>query len=272
MKNALLILLFACTTLFVRSQSLPVSMQPKYDAAKSFTEKGQILSNYITSLKGTPPEQLKMLLPQLSYFTIKNDKAGIGYTQLYIGILFVKMGDMSESLKYGISALRIFEDVEDTFALLKTYTVIGNSYLNSQNFEESLSDYKKGLPASRNFDMHYYSIYLDGIASAYNAMHLPDSAMPYIQEALRIGYNRKDSMEISNCLAVMGDTYLAMGQNEIARSFLRQSISLIKKTDNFYSMYRASLASGLNEISRSFFNTLQYDSSLAYARQALIYD
>ena len=53
------------------------------------------------------------------------------------------MSDYSEALKYGIDAMKIFEKVQDTFALLKTYTEIGNSYLNSQNIDESLKEWKK---------------------------------------------------------------------------------------------------------------------------------
>ena len=272
MKNALFLLLITCASFTVKSQPFPDGLLKKYETAKTFTEKGQVLSNYISSLDGTPSERLKVLLPQLSYFTIRRDEAGIGYTQLYIGILFVKMDDMNESLKYGISALKIFEVVQDTFALLKTYTVIGNSYLGSQNLEESLSDWRKGLAAARNFDMHYYGVYLGGIANCFNSMQLPDSAMPYIQEALAVAYKRKDSVEISGCLSGMGETYIALGQNEIGRTFLRQAISSIKKANTFVYTYKDALASNLNGISSSFFNTSQYDSSLAYARHALVYD
>ena len=164
------------------------------------------------------------------------------------------MGDPSESLKYGIDALKIFEEIQDTFALLKTYMVIGNSYLNSGNLEESIGVWKEGLPAAKFFDMHYYSLYLDNIAGCYNGKSLPDSAMPYVQEALRIGYKRKDSVEIAGCLAEMGNTFIAIGQNEMARTFYRQSISFQKKISNFYYMFKVGLAGNLNGISQSFYN------------------
>ena len=95
--------------------------------------------------------------------------------------------------------------------------------------------------------------------------------MPYVQESLRIAYKRKDSVEIAGCLAEMGNTFMAMGQNEMARTFFRQAISFQKKTNNFYYMFSAGLASSLNGISQSFYNAAEYDSSLAYARQALVY-
>ncbi|HET7000695.1 MAG TPA: hypothetical protein VFI33_05290, partial [Puia sp.] len=107
-------ILFICVGLSVQSQSLPDSLQQKYNAAKTFRDKGQIITNYVFQLKGSSPEQLKILLPLLSYFTNKKDNAGIGYTKLYIGISFVKMSDYSEALKYGIDALKIFEEVQDT--------------------------------------------------------------------------------------------------------------------------------------------------------------
>src|SRR5664279_986131 len=120
MKILFFYILFTCILLSVKSQPMPDGVQQKYDAAKTFHDKGQIITNYVFQLKGSSLEQLKFLLPQLSYFINKKDDAGIGYTKLYIGISFVKMSDYNESLKYGIDALKIFEEMQDTFALLKT--------------------------------------------------------------------------------------------------------------------------------------------------------
>jgi tetratricopeptide (TPR) repeat protein len=272
MKWILILYFFTFTTQLVWSQSIPDSLKKKYGAAISSAEKGQVLSSYITSLKGSTAEQLKILLTQLTYFSNKRDQTGIGYTQLYIGISLVKMGDPNESLHHGIEALKIFEEIQDTFALLKTYTVIGNSYSNSGNLEESIGIWKKALPVARSYDLHYCIIYLDNMASCLNEMHLPDSAMPYIQEALNMGYKRKDSLEISPSLGIMGETYLMMAQNELARSFFRQSISFQTRANNYYSIHGGAMGSNLNGISQSFYNSEQYDSSLFYARQALSFD
>jgi tetratricopeptide (TPR) repeat protein len=271
MKKALIFLILICVLLSAQSQPMPDSIQRKYNDAKSFHDKGQIITNYVFSLNGTSPEQLKILLPQLSYFTDKKDDAGIGYTKLYIGISFVKMSDYSEGLKYGIDAMKIFEEVQDTFALLKTYTEIANSYLWSQNIDESLKEWKKALPIAHIYDTHYYSLCHCEIADCYNNIGQPDSAMPYIQEALKIAYTRKDSVDIANALSIMGDTYSIMKQNEIARVFYRQCMSFTKRKTSFLWVYKAGLAGNLNSISQTFFNDSQYDSSLAYARQALTY-
>ncbi len=271
MKRILILFFFSFTAQIVWGQSIPDSLKKKYDSAISSAEKGQVLSKYITSLKGSTAEQLKILLSQLTWFSNKKDNTGIGYTQLYIGISLVKMGDPNESLHHGIEALKIFEEIQDTFALLKTYTVIGNSYSNSGNLEESIGVWKKALPVARNYDKHYSIMYLDNMADCLNEMNLPDSAMPFIQEALSMGYKRKDSLEISNSLGIMGETYLAMGQNELARSFFRQSISFQTGANNYYIMHGVAVAASLNGISQSFYNSAQYDSSLFYARQALSY-
>src|SRR5215831_2293438 len=128
MTKTLLFLIFIYSSQSVMGQSISDSLIKKYDAAASSLEKGQILTNYITALNGTSPEQLKILLPMLAYFTNENDETGIGYTQLFIGISYIKLDDPNEALKHGIAAFKIFDEVQDTFALLKTYTLIGNSY------------------------------------------------------------------------------------------------------------------------------------------------
>jgi tetratricopeptide (TPR) repeat protein len=271
MKRPFFILIFISTTLVSISQPIPDSLRNKYEAAASALEKGQILANYITALKGTPSEQLKVLLPQLAYFSDKKDEIGLGYTHLYIGILDIKMEDPNEALKHGIAAFKIFGEAQDTFALLKNITLIGNCYLLSGNLEESLRGWKKGLPAARVFDLHYYIRYLTNIAGCFNQKQLPDSALPYIQEALSVGYRNKDSLDISNCLGEMGHTYISMGQNELGRTFLHQALSYLKKINSFYYSYGVFAANILNEISQSFLNSAEYDSSLVYARQALAY-
>jgi tetratricopeptide (TPR) repeat protein len=272
MKRALLILIFISISLMSISQPIPDSLRKHYDAAASTLEKGQILANYITTLKGNSSEQMKILLPQLAYFSERKDETGVGYTHLYMGILDVKMDDPNEALKHGIAAFKIFEETQDTFALLKNYTLIGNCYWFSGNLEESLREWKHGLPAARIFDLHYYSRFLNNIAGCFNDMKLPDSAMPYIQEALSVGYRKQDSLDISYSLEAMGQTYISMGQNEVGRTFLHQSLSYLRKNSSFYYTYGAAAATILNQISQSFFNSAQYDSSLTYARQALFYN
>jgi tetratricopeptide (TPR) repeat protein len=271
MKRSFVFLVFIIASLVSISQSIPDSLRTKYDAAASSLEKGQILANYITALKGSSSEQLKILLPQLAYFSDKKDETGTAYTHLFIGILDIKMDDPNEALRHGIAAFKTFEEALDTFALLKNYTLIGNCYWFSGNLEQSLSEWKKGLSAARIFDAHYYCRYLNNIAGCFNEMRLPDSAMPYIQEALRVGYRNKDSLIISNCLEEMGQTYIAMGQNELGRTFLHQAMAYLRNINSFYFMYEASAAALHNEISQSFFNSAQYDSSLIYARRALSY-
>jgi tetratricopeptide (TPR) repeat protein len=271
MTRALLFLIFVYTSQAAMSQSIPDSLRKKYDAAASSLEKGQILTNYFTTLQGNSPEQLKVLLPVLAYFTKENDETGVGYTHIFIGISYIKLDDPNEALKHGIAAFKIFDEVQDTFALLKIHTLIGNSYWFSGNLEESLNQWKKGLPAARLFDLHYYSRYLISIAGCFNDMKLPDSSMPYIQEALRIEYRLKDSLDISSVLATMGQTYMEMGQNELARTMFRQSISFIKATKTFY--FTSAIAEGNDRqlIAQSFYNSGQYDSSLIYARQSLMF-
>jgi hypothetical protein len=77
LKKALIILIFTCASQSVVSQSIRDSLRKVYDAAVSPLAKGQVLANYITSLKGTSPEQLSILLPLNAYFTNKKDETGL---------------------------------------------------------------------------------------------------------------------------------------------------------------------------------------------------
>lgn len=266
MKRALFYLLLVAIPLMAKSQ-LPDSLQRKYDTTKTFTGKAIIFDYYISKVvKGTSADKLKSLFPYLSYFTKTRDDAGVACVQLEISFLCSENGDVSISLKYALAALPYFEKLKDTLQLINVYTIIGNSLRGSGNHEQAIVYWRKLYPIARNFNLASYSTVLNNMADNYNTMNLPDSALPYIQEAVSIDRKSKDTISLAFSLGTLGETYIAIKDYEIAKALIKESISFAKKNQ-----LNQVLDYSLSDMAQIFFETSKFDSSLNYARQALHY-
>ena len=236
--------------------------------AKTGNDKGKIINEYaISSSKGNMTARINTLFDLLDYFGRKNDITGIAYARLYIGANSERIGEYSTALKYAIPALERFEEIKDTFGIINGLITIGNSFTNSANLEQGLTYWKKSLPIAKQYQNDFtYTTILNNTADCFNKMHLPDSALPYIQEAMRPNHVLKDTGLLAAVSGTLGETYLGLKEYEIARPFLKQSTQYAKQSNSQFA-----IAYSLNTLSQSFFETNQFDSSLGYAREALFY-
>ena len=266
MKRLLFYILLISISPVVKSQALPDSLKHYYDTATSSDSKRNILKNYSAKINKSSIEQVKLFLSFLSYFTKINDKEGIANTKLLIGTLASINADFETSLKYHFAAADFFQNIKDSIGLLNSYMGIAIVYVNSKNNEQALSYWKRSILLAKNLEGGYYAFILNGISDNYNKMNRPDSALPYAQEAVRVGYKIKDTTNLDSYLGTMGEVYISMGQFEIARSFINQSIYWSKLINDQYI-----LAYDLIDLSKTFLNTTDFDSSVFYARRTLRY-
>jgi tetratricopeptide (TPR) repeat protein len=268
MKKTVIYILLTFSAAFAQSQSFPDSVMNRYKKAGTSQEKGRILFDYVrTSMHGTPSEKIKVFLKQLGYFKEKNDATGTAYTQYFIGDALWDIDDYTNSLRYSIPVLKSFEAANDTFGMIRSLLTIGGVFAASENDEQGLVYYKKCLTMARGYhDRKLYSYCLNSIADCFVKMNLPDSALPNAQEAVRIGHELQDSFNLAASVGTLGESYMARGEHDIARSFFRQALQYSKRFNQ-----RLTVSYTLNDFSQSFFETAQHDSSLMYARQALFY-
>jgi len=218
-------------------------------------------------MPGTPSQKIPVFLTQLDYFKEINDPIGIAYSQYFIADALWDIDDYTNSLKYSIPVLQSFEENKDTFGIIRSLLTIGGVFSASRNNEQGLEYYKKCLSITKGYhDKRLYSYCLNSLADCLNKMNLPDSALPFAQEALRVGQELKDTLNLAATIGTLGETYIARGEHDIARPFLRQALQYSKKYNQ-----RFTISYTLNDFAQSFFETSQHDSSLSYARQALTY-
>ncbi len=264
----LLILLLTCLNCFVRSQVIPDSILDRYATSSTDSGKGKLLYNYVRfSMPGTATEKLTVLTRQLAFFKNNNDVTGINYSYILIGALAWRSGENSLGLKFALSALRHFESVDDTTGILLALIEIGNSIATSQDPQQGLYYFKKGLSIAKHYnDKVLYSSFLNNTADYYIRVNRPDSAFNYIQDAVKINYELGNDILLCASIGTLGDVYLAKEEHEIARPFLKKSIDYCKAVSSSYNT-----AFELGKLSYSFFQTGEYDSAIVYARQTLLY-
>jgi tetratricopeptide (TPR) repeat protein len=150
--------------------------------------------------------------------------------------------------------------------LLRAYIRIGQSLNGSGNLEQGLQYYRKSYPIAKKFskDHYYYSTVLNNMADSFIQLHIPDSALPYIEEAVRIDYKVNDTNSLPSSICTLGETYLARKEYDIGRPFMRKSMYFSKKINDI-----ETLAYAMGVMSESFYETRATDSSVAYAYRAL---
>ena len=268
MKTIIIFVLVICSTIALQGQAFPDSVMNRYKSAGTSADKGRILHNYVRkSMPGTPSERLPVFADQLVYFKEKDDATGIAYMHYFVSDALWDIDDYTNSLKYSIPVLQSFEAINDTFGMIRSLLVTAGVFAASKNNEQGLLYYKKCLGISKEYaDRRLYSYCLNGLADCLNKMNQPDSALPFSQEALRVGQELKDTFNLAATIGTLGEIYIARGEHDIARPFLRQALRISMKYDQ-----RFTISYTLNDFAQSFFETAEADSSMKYARQALYY-
>lgn len=261
----LFILLFSANSL--RCQPLSDSVLKAYNESKTPSEKDMVLSRDMNARQGLNIEKKDILFDMLSYFKLKKDPIGTDYTLYMISSTYQNLQDYSSAMKYALTVLPRFEERKDTFGIVRSYTVIASSLMDSKNVEQSLIYWRKVLPIAQVYTAPAVRcLILSSISECFNKMNQPDSALYYAQEAVKIANTVKTNRLLSMSIGSLGEVYLARGEHDIARPFLKRSLIYGKLSDS-----RFEVASGSNKLSESFFATKDYDSSIIYAHIGLGY-
>ena len=269
MKKKITILFAILSIGMLSGQALPDNIQAKYEDATSPSAKGIVLRDYIFPQKKekSTNEILQFLYGLLRYFTKENDAVGTAYLHLHIGTVFQHAGDFSASLKYGVSAIRQFEAIGDTTALITSHMLAGNALKDFRNLDQAQNYYKKSYPIAKSYgDPLTISAILNNIADCYTQMKKPDSAFAYVNEAIAIAEKTNNTLYLASFLCTLGEAYFEKNDHSLGRPFIHKSLHYANQNDDVETMSYAN-----NVLSKSFFETKETDSSLFYSYRALQY-
>ena len=267
MKKIIASAILFCFVTFVNGQVSPDSVFEKYNNAKTQDEKSSFLNELWGNMaKGNFADRISSVIKLEEYFKSKNDKWGTGYLQLSIAFGYRAMGLYDRSIKYELQALKNFEAVNDTTAIISALSQIGHSFTESQNIRLGLTyfikcrDYALATP-----NKQMYAEVLDDIAGSYNKLNMPDSAMPQITEALKVSLKLKDSTLSATYYLRIGETYLKKKDPATAMFYFHKSFDI---NNYFPNRYYADI---YNDFAESFYMLAENDSSIYYANLAVHY-
>jgi len=267
MKRTIIYLILICFTKRALSQALLDTVTTRYKQESGISGKEKVLDDYLNSLKIPTTEKINLLFKLYDKFREQKDATGMGYTQYLTSGCFLSLGDYTNSLKCQIAGLKNFEEARDSTGIITSMLGIEDSYMYSKNFDQALEYCQKSILVAKLMDNKLlYAFALNATADCLIKMKKADSALAYAQEAVRIGYDRHDTVNLVYFISTLGQAYLERKDYDVAKSFLKQSSHYANQFDN----YRA-MAFNDNDVSRIFFEKTLYDSTIAYAREAVLY-
>ena len=268
LKKVILFLQLFFIAAIAVSQSTPEDIYEQYHSAKTEEGKAGVLDACFESLaKGSFADRALAAIKVQDYFKSKGDVWGTGYLQLAIASTYRLMGEYSSSLKYSLSALKNFENGDDTSAHINTLMQIGSSFRKSQNIRQGLIYYKKCTSILEPYhgDKLYRDV-LNEIAICYNDMNEPDSALSFANEAVSLAVKYKDSQSLVIYYSTIGKIYLAKKDHELARIFLSKNLQ--HNGTNSSALFLATVHC---ELAKSFYATAEYSNVILNAEKAASY-
>jgi tetratricopeptide (TPR) repeat protein len=268
MKKATILLLFFFCVAIAYSQPMPGGTKTKYYAAKTNKEKGSCLLDYFKtqSLNDTAAKANVLLLK--SWFEKQKDATGINYTNLRLAQILENNGDYPGSLNVLFPVLQQFENLNDSFGIERTYTLISATYMSAKDYANAADYSKKLILLSQTAgNKELLPREYNALACIYGEGKMADSGMIYAEKSVKMATDLKNDKLVALATSTLGENYMAAGQYDIALPFLRRTAGYYKENGAMSPYLDAYLK---NDFAESFFATKNYDSSNYYARQALM--
>src|SRR5436190_9846692 len=260
MKRYILIVICHRISFSAIAQPLPDSVKVLYDKAKAGSEKGKLLARYLMSIKDSS-NFFTECLELSNYFKNNNDQAALDYVQLLVSSSLSATGDYATGLNQSLQILARFERRKDDFGIGLASDFVSLSYYYSGDIEKCSAFGKKGISQGLLIgDKKFLASSFNNLGSAYTANGMPDSALVYIQQAIRYSKEINDPIMLATAFGTLAETYIALKKYDLALS------SLVH-----YSMSSTGMnaAWAYNDFAKIFLETNKQDSARHYARLAI---
>ena len=183
----------------------------------------------------------------ISYYIKDKDQQNF-----YLSLLFTKAKILDRGNRYTQSLTQLYEVVEtaeilkDTLIQIQAKTGIGWVQMEMEQYHEALQWLYKALHTSSNkkFYKNYGALY-SNIASTYNSLGNADSAMHYINIAIKDARENENLLFLATALNMQAKIFIDNKKPQLAEAPLYEGLEIRKKlNDPFYIVYdMSSLAS-----------------------------
>ena len=150
-----------------------------------------------------------------------------------LGALFQGLVRCDEALNYYNQSLNIFVKLGESRGIARVYNSFGVCYWYQKDYGKALEFYQKALAEQRGLDDPIgLSATLNNIGMIQEVRGKPVQALDYYNQSLAlkrpIGYSRGIAATLGN----MGETYLNLGQLDVASRHLEESMKIAEQNQN----------------------------------------
>lgn len=172
-------------------------------------------------------EDTTSILKSLKYYDKKDDSKQAGWANYYAGRVYQEAGSLFEAGLYFLKAAQYGVTIPDYLLGTMANYYLGELHDKQYAFDKSLEAYKTSYAIySKTTGDKYTSALLHSIGSGYGINGDRDSAYYYLDKALEIARERKDTMEMAAICNDIGLYLQEDSQYPKAKCYLQQSLSL----------------------------------------------
>lgn len=160
--------------------------------------------------------------------------ANIHYSMGYTNRLLTELPDALDNY---LEALRIYEDLNDTWRLVNTHLSIVNVYMQNNDIQKQAAylDKAEDLLIKENDSIQLSGFY-NNKGVIYDQRNELDSAVVFLKKGLHIANKIKDSSNIASSHSNLGLTYKHLNKNEEALTEFDKALIILKAKDDSYSL------------------------------------
>jgi signal transduction histidine kinase/tetratricopeptide (TPR) repeat protein len=261
-KRFLVFVFFIVTVCHSFAQPLPEDIRKAYNEAKTNSEKGKMLTNYLLSVFDDS-NFLDRSKELFNYFKNQNDQSARDYVQLVISDFFARTGSYTTALHEALTILDRFENRKDNYGVLVASRVVSIAYDYAGEKTKSMLFLKKVIDmALASNEFWILSGSYNNLASTLVESNMPDSALPYLQNAILYADKSGDAERLATVYGTLGEAY-------VAKQNFDEAIVYLNKATALKALNKMNQAWTLNDFAQIFLEQNKTDSARWYANKVV---
>jgi serine phosphatase RsbU (regulator of sigma subunit) len=195
-----------------------------------------------------------------SEFTKENYQKGLSEVYNVIGNIQTDLSNSEAALNYNLKALKIREELNDSFAMASSLINIGKVYYNLQEYSKANDYYKQSLTIREKIkDQAGIAACYNNIANVFGDQGENDKALEYLKKSLEIKEKLGNKKGIAYTLNNLGSIYTSLNEHVKAREYYTKSYDIKKEINDARGM-----VSSLTNIGASYYYTHDLQNAVKY--------
>ncbi len=195
-----------------------------------------------------------------SEFSKTNFKEGLGEVYNVIGNIQTDLSNSEAALNYNLKALKIREELNDSFAMASSLINIGKVYYNLQQYAKANDYYIQSLKIRELIkDQAGIAACYNNIANVFGDQGENEKALEYFKKSLEIKEKLGNKKGIAYTLNNLGSIYTSLNEHVKAREYYTKSYEIKKEINDARGM-----VSSLTNIGASYYYTNDLTNAVKY--------